>query len=57
MYVDNKPFAVLNLVDSRQEQHFKFEPLGYGDRTNWEQLEAKPWWTITFEIFEVYKGY
>lgn len=56
MYVDDKPFAMLNLIDSRQEQHFKFEPLGYGDRENWEQLQAKPWWTIKFEILEVYKG-
>lgn len=56
MYVDNKLFAILNLVDSRQEQHFKFEPLGYGDRDNWEQLQTKPWWTIKFEILDVYKG-
>lgn len=56
MYVDNKPFAILNLADSRQEQTFKFDPLGYGDRVNWEQLQTKPWWTIKFEILEVYKG-
>jgi hypothetical protein len=56
MYVDNKLFAILNVVDSRQEQHFKIEPLGYSDRENWEELESKPWWTITFEILEVYKG-
>lgn len=56
MYVDNKPFAILNLADSRQEQTFKFDPLGYGDRENWEQLQTKPWWTIKFEILEVYKG-
>src|SRR5690606_26651769 len=53
MYVDNNPFAILNLADSRQEQHFKFDPLGYGDRENWEQLQAKSWWTIKFEIVEV----
>jgi hypothetical protein len=56
MYVDNKPFAILNLADSRQEQTFKFDPLGYGDREDWKILQAKPWWTIQFEILEVYKG-
>ena len=56
MYIDNKPFAVLNLVDTRQEQHFKFEPLGYADRDNYELLKKKPRWTIRFEIVEVYKG-
>lgn len=56
MYVNNKPFAILNLFDSRQEQHFKFEPLGYNDRENWEQLLTKPKWSIKFEILEVYKG-
>jgi len=56
MYVDNKPFAILNLVDSRHEQHFKFEPIGYGERGNWELLKTKPWWTIKFEILDVYKG-
>ncbi len=56
MYIDDKPFAILNLADSRQEQHFKFEPLGYGDRKNWDELNKKPWWTIKFEILDVYKG-
>lgn len=56
MYFNGKPYAILNLADSRQEQHFKFEPLGYGDRQNWKELEKKPWWTIKFEILEVYKG-
>lgn len=56
MYVDDKLIGILSLADSRQEQHFKVEPLGYGDRSNWEQLQQKPWWTITFEILEVYKG-
>lgn len=56
MYFNDKPFAILNLADSRQEQHFKFEPLGYGDRQNWEELNKKPSWTIKFEILDVYKG-
>lgn len=56
MYLNNKPYAILNLADSRQEQTFNFKPLGYGDRRNWEKLAAKPKWTIKFEILEVYKG-
>ena len=56
MYIDNKPFAILNLADSRQEQSFKFDPIGYGDRKDWKKLKAKPWWTIRFEIMEVYQG-
>lgn len=56
MYVDDKPYAILNLADSRQEQFFKFEPLGYGDREDWNKLQNKPWWAIKFEILEVYKG-
>jgi len=56
MYLDDKPFAILNLADTRQEQTFSFDPIGYGDRDDWKKLEAKPWWTMRFEILEVYKG-
>jgi hypothetical protein len=56
MYIDNKPFAILNLADSREEQSFKFDPIGYGDREDWEKLQSRPWWTMKFEIMEVYKG-
>lgn len=56
MYIDNKPFAILYLEDSMEEQHFKFEPLGYKDRSNFKKLESMPWWTIKFEILEVYEG-
>ncbi|NMH26631.1 NADase-type glycan-binding domain-containing protein [Flavobacterium silvaticum] len=56
MYVDDNVFAVLNLSDSRNEQHFKIGPLGYSDRQNWDILKNKPWWTIKFEILEVYPG-
>jgi len=56
MYVNDKPFAFLNLVDSRQEQSFKFEPIGNSDRVNWDKLQLLPWWTLKFEILEVYKG-
>ena len=56
MYIDDKPFAILNLLDNRQEQSFKFEPIGYGDREDFNKLQSKPWWTIKFEILDIYKG-
>ncbi len=56
MYLDSKVIAILNLADSRQEQTFKFDPLGYGNKKDWKTFQAKPWWTIKFEIVEVYKG-
>lgn len=56
IYIDNKPYAILNLADTRQEQTFSFDPIGNGDRENWEKLKSKPWWTMKFEIMDVYKG-
>lgn len=50
VYYDGKPYAILNLEDSRSEQTFELcDTLGYrGD-------EAKVW-TLKFEILEVYPG-
>lgn len=56
MYLNNQPFAILNLQDSRYEQIFSFDPIGISDRDDWEALAAKPAWTMKFEIMEVYKG-
>ncbi|MFH6984494.1 NADase-type glycan-binding domain-containing protein [Marinoscillum luteum] len=56
MYVDNKPYAVLELADTKAEQHFKVDPIGYNDRHNFEQLKKKPNFTMKFEISEVYPG-
>ena len=56
MFIDDKPFAILNLSDTREEQTFSFDPIGYSDRADWQKLVLKPWWTIKFEILEVYKG-
>lgn len=56
MYVNDKLYAVLNLVDCRNEQHFEFEPLGYSDRENFEALRIQPWWTLKFEIADIYEG-
>ncbi|MDR0454089.1 MAG: hypothetical protein LBH05_04680 [Deferribacteraceae bacterium] len=57
MYIDGKPFAILNLKDVRREQIFKFEPFGRKQSdTNLEELNKLPNWTLKFEILEVYKG-
>ncbi len=43
MYVNDKPYAILCLEDSRSEQAFEFPPIG-------------DYQTMKFEIMEVYKG-
>ena len=44
VYINDKPFAILNLQDKIAEQSFKVEPLQGAE------------WTMKFEIMEVYKG-
>lgn len=56
MYINDRPFAILNLKDTRKEQHFKFKPLGYGDQLSREKLKKQNWWRMKFEILEVYEG-
>lgn len=56
MYVNNKPYAILNLKDERALQTFKVEPLGSANREDLLKLQGKPDWTLKFEIMEVYKG-
>ncbi|WP_316768234.1 NADase-type glycan-binding domain-containing protein [Pedobacter frigiditerrae] len=56
MYVDDKPYAILNLADSRQEQSFSIKPIGISDRKDYKKLKLKPRWKIKFEILDVYKG-
>ena len=54
MYIDDEPYAILNLEDSRYEQIFEFEPIG--KRTGDENIDWVKLWTMKFEILEVYKG-
>lgn len=56
MYVNEKPFAVLNLEDTRREQAFAFEPIGNSDRADWNRLKSGASWTMKFEIVDIYKG-
>lgn len=51
VYINDKPFAILNLEDKRSEQSFKVDPIG-----NSYELKKKADWTLKFEIMEVYKG-
>ncbi len=56
VYIDNEPYAILNLKDIRGSQSFKVKPIGNSDRKDWDALQKKPDWTLKFEILEVYKG-
>ena len=59
MYINDEPFAILNLEDYRTIQWFEFEPIGrmgYDETMHWEEFEKLPYWTMKFEILEVYKG-
>ncbi len=56
MYINNKPFAIINLKDFYGEQSFNVKPIGYSDRFDYQLLKKKPPWSIKFEIMDVYKG-
>ena len=61
MYINDEPFAILNLKDTLVEQIFDFEPIGRMgyeglEHLNWEETEKLPRWTMKFEILEVYQG-
>lgn len=56
VYIDDNPYAILNLKDIRGSQSFKVEPIGNNERKDWDVLKTKPDWTLKFEILEVYKG-
>ena len=49
VWYNNQPYAILALEDSRTLQSFDVGILGYYD-------DAKPDWTLKFEILEVYPG-
>jgi len=56
VYIDDKPYAILNLKDIIGSQSYKVEPIGNSDRKDWNVLKTKPDWTLKFEILDVYKG-
>ena len=49
MWYNDKPYAILELEDSRTLQRFDVGTLGYNDA-------SKPDWTLKFEILEIYPG-
>ena len=58
MYVNEEPYAILLLEDSRSEQSFVFPPIGNRrdeDNSLIDEENVQPW-TLKFEILEVYKG-
>ena len=55
MYVNDKPFAILNLSDINSEQVFAFKPIGHKKNKNYEPVK-KTNWKISFKILETYKG-
>lgn len=57
MYINDNPFAVIELKDSYTKQIIELkEPLGNSERNDFEKLKEKDNWNITFEILSVYKG-
>lgn len=56
MFLNDQPYALMHLEDSRNEQYFFVEPIGNAEREDWEKLMELPWWSVTFEIIEVYPG-
>lgn len=57
LYIDDKPYALLNLEDSRSGQRFTVPLLGTDrDKFTREQMKAMPDWKMRFEIMEVYPG-
>lgn len=56
MYINEKPYAILNLMDVYAEQSFTVEPIGNSERNDFDLLKKSPKWTLKFEILDVYKG-
>ena len=56
LYVNDRPYAILNLKDQRSAQHFKVDPIGNSDREDFTKLKTQTAWNLKFEVLEVYKG-
>ncbi|NME71748.1 NADase-type glycan-binding domain-containing protein [Flammeovirga aprica] len=51
LYINDKPYSILNLSDKRAKQFFRIGPIG-----KFEGENAEKDWTLKFEILEVYEG-
>lgn len=57
MYINEKPFAVIDLKDIYTKQIVELKkPLGNSKRDEFDKLKEKDNWEIKFEILSVYKG-
>lgn len=56
LYINNEPYAILNLMDVYAHQAFEVEPIDNSNRGHYEKLRELASWTLKFEIMVVYKG-
>lgn len=56
LFYNNKEVAILNLLDTKDEQVFQLPPMGHTNRKNFESLKKKKKWNIAFQIEEIYPG-
>ncbi len=54
IYYNEELFATLHLKDTKNDQVFRFDPIG--SRNYFEVVENAPDWKLTFEIVNVYEG-
>jgi hypothetical protein len=54
MYINDVEYKTMNLEDNKNEQIFKFEPIGA--KTRQKSKKKNKQWIIKFEITEIYKG-
>jgi len=56
MYIDNVPYAIIELEDIYAEQYIEVPPIGKSpDEINYG-IDSERKWTMKFEILEVFKG-
>ena len=55
VYFNNELFATLHLKDTKNDQVFEFDPIGYLHTDKFKGADT-PKWTLIFEIVEVYEG-
>jgi len=56
MYLNDIPYAIINLKNIYSEQYFEVDPIGHSDRKDVEKLKQQDKIILKFEILEVYKG-
>lgn len=54
VYYNNELFATLHLKDTKNDQVFKFDPIG--SKKFVDADEDAPPWTLTFELVDIYEG-